>query len=111
MPILAKYYDLPLLATYSGDPATTRTSATTPTGEQVVFDLIQSLPKKGRWRHVVRGQWTGVADAITGVRPSVTATITMDHPDNMLPQKVSDVVAGFLGALTGNLDEIASGQQ
>jgi hypothetical protein len=100
-----------LTPTYSGDPATVRRSVVTNDGIVLQVDIIQSLPKKGRWRHVVRFQQTMAADVITGIRQSYSATVTIDTPDNALPMAVGDLFRNFLTGMEDLWDEIAAGQQ
>lgn len=111
MTIATSFYTLALQPTFSGDAATSRQSAIQADGTRVVVDLIQSLPKKGRWRHVVRGQYTAPRDAVSGVFPSATVTITVDHPEDMLPQKIMEIVQGFTHMFDERWDEVAAGQQ
>lgn len=112
MTIDVSFYTLALQPTYSGDPAIRRQTAVDASGSVVQLDIIQSLPKGGRWRHVVRGVYTGAPDSVTKIAPSTTVTVTFDHPaTGQTPQKTQEIVQGFIGAMAERWDEVALGQQ
>jgi len=111
MTIDVSFYTSPLQPTYSGDPAIRRQTGIDAAGAVVQIDLIQSLPKGGRWRHVVRGVYTDVPDAVTKIASSTTVTVTFDHPaTGQAPEKTQNIIQGFLGAFADRWDEVALGQ-
>lgn len=104
-------FGLPLGATYSGDIATSRYSTQNTSGLTVGIDIIQSLPKKGRWRHVVRCTMVPPSLNADGSSDGRTFTITMDVPARKPASEVRSELLEFLLALDPVWDEIALGQQ
>lgn len=110
LPILT-FYGAALAPTYSGSNDTTRYSGRTSDGVIATLDVIQSLPKKDRWRHVARFRVDSVPDLVTGIRPSSTFTVTFDLPATLTPADGSDALKAFLTLMEPAWDEIAAGQQ
>lgn len=95
--------------TFSGDLSTTRRRAVAVDGTAMQLDIIQSVPKRGRWRHVVRFTLTNPVN-LAGIAPSLTFTVTMDTPENDNPTNVAAIWQQFLVGMETNWDEVLSGQ-
>jgi hypothetical protein len=98
-----------LAPTYSGDLATTRRSAKDSSDTRHTVDIIQTLPKGGRHRHVIRYTFQPLP-TVAIPNGSATVTLTMDHPES-LPDRGSGVATEMLTLMTQYLDEVALGQQ
>jgi len=102
-----------LQAAYSGRLDTSRYIGTDAEGYAVQIDVIQQLPKGGRWRHVIRCTHTGPVTAadVAGNRPYMNATFTFDHPTSYGPDFVRTVFSALFSAVESKVDEVAAGQQ
>jgi len=102
-----------LQAAYSGKLDTTRYIGVDAEGFGIQIDVIQSLPKGDRWRHVIRCTHTGPASSadVKGIRPYMNATFTFDHPTSYDGAFVRTVFNALVASVESKVDEVASGQQ
>lgn len=94
---------------YSGDIATSRFQNVSALGVTRTIDVIQSLPKNGRWRHVVR---YSISVPISGATPLNSAvTVTADFAASIAPADVAASIKGVMATMADAWDEVAAGQQ